>query len=396
MNAFRALPLALLSVLLSLHSAFAADANGDRLFKAGDLAGAQIAYRAALAANPDSAAANIAMAQIELYNNRLPSAKALAQNAERIAGHTAQTSRILREVAAREAIVKESATISVPESGMVIPFFYTDPLPLMHMTIDGKAANVLLDTGAPDVAIDPQFAKELHLKVVDTGAVGHFAGNLTRKIQSANIEKLSVGTVTIHHLQAALIPSRNLGMFADRKVDAVVGTIFLARFLSTIDYPKGQLVLRPRTASLTAPDAIAMPFWYVGDHFIFARGSVNSMPEALMLVDSGLAGGGFMPTDATVAAAHVKTMPADSHTGIGGGGPVEFTPLWADRLCLGAACLRDVPGMYTPGASPLTLFPFEVTGAVSHEFLKSYAVTFDFNAMQIILAPGPPRPRQKL
>jgi hypothetical protein len=43
--------------------------------------------------------------------------------------------------------------------------------------------------------------------------------------------------------------------------------------------------------------------------------------------------------------------------------------------------------MYSPGGSPLQMFPFAVAGTVSHTYLKHYAVTFDFSAMQLILSP---------
>jgi hypothetical protein len=129
-----------------------------------------------------------------------------------------------------------------------------------------------------------------------------------------------------------------------------------------------------------------MPIWLVGDHFIFARGSVNGLVNQLFLIDSGMAGGGFGPEERTIASAHVKTYPEQAQTGVGGGGSVQAVPVIADSLCLSTACQSEVHGMYTPGGSPLQMFPFTVAGAVSHTYLEHYAVTLDFLSMQLILS----------
>jgi len=133
-----------------------------------------------------------------------------------------------------------------------------------------------------------------------------------------------------------------------------------------------------------------MRFWWVGDHFLFARGSVNNTPEALLLVDSGLASGGFVPTQATLKLAHVTTHPDQAGTGIGGGGAAQFVPVTAEKLCLGTICRSNVPGLYSPGGDPLQMFSFTAAGTISHEFLKHYAVTIDFNSMQLFLQPESP------
>jgi len=376
-------------VLASLLTLIGAS-SGDELFKSGDFAGAQSAYSAELAANKNDPAANVGLARLDLYNNRLDEALAQTQIAATVAPGNPALDRIAPEVRARKAIAADGATTGIPGGVAIIPFLATDPLPLMRMTINGHAANVLLDTGAPDIAVDPAFAKELNLHVTDTGGVGHFAGNKTAAIQETKIDGVLAGGLTVRHLNAMVIPSRGLPFFGEKKVDAVVGTIFLSRFLSTINYPKGQLELRPRSTIPTIAGSTTARFWWVGDHFLFTRGSVNDAPESLLLVDSGLAGGGFVPTEATIQLAHVKTHPDQAGTGIGGGGAAQFVPVTADKLCLGTVCRSNVPGLYTPGGDPLQMFSFTAAGTISHEFLKHYAVTIDFNSMQVFLAPGSP------
>ena len=172
----------------------------------------------------------------------------------------------------------------------------------------------------------------------------------------------------------------------------MVGTTFFERFLTTMDYPHDRLVLRPRSAAVRrllktsasgAHDTI-VPCYLVGDHFVIAPAAVNDAP-GLFLFDSGLAGGGVMPSNALIEAAKIPVDRARATTGLGGGGAVTAIPFVAQRVSVGMALQRDVKGVYTPQGSPFSLFPFVVWGAISHEFLKHYAFTMDFDAMKIVL-----------
>ncbi len=271
----------------------------------------------------------------------------------------------------------------MPRSGVIIPLLEVDPLPLMQLNIDGRPGNFLLDTGGPDVVLDPAFAKELGLKIA-TGRRGIFAGGRTAQVGKAVVPELRFGGLSLHQLPVGILPSRQLPFFKGRTIDGVIGTVFLSRFLATIDYPHRRLILRPRNTA--KPSGVTEPMWLVGDHFIFADGSVNGVSNQLFLVDSGLAGGGFVPENRTIAAAHIRTFPRQAQTGIGGGGAVRFIPVIADKLCLSTACQENISGMYTPSGSPVKIFPFAVAGTVSHTYLKHYAVTFDFSAMRIVLS----------
>lgn len=375
-----------LALLAGRVPAAAAAANGDDLFKAGDFAGAKAAYTTAVRDHSRDVAALLGLARLALYENDLDTAQRDAQTLMSYDAGNVAAKRILDTIAGRRTILASAMTLKVPAGGTTIPFLYTDPLPLMQVRINGHDANVLLDTGAPDLALDPGFAAELHLKVTDSGQMGQFAGNRSAQIRNAAVDTLEAGGVTISDVQAAIIPSRGLDFFKDRKVDGVIGTVFLSRFLATIDYPNHRLVLKPRSAAAPATaGTIAMPMWLVSDHFIFAKGSLNAVKDAMMLVDSGLAGGGFMPNNDSVETAKVQTFPDKAAQGIGGGGPVTFIPATADSLCLGTVCQQKVPGSYTPQGSPLQGFAFHTLSAVSHEFLKHYAVTFDFQGMQLFL-----------
>jgi hypothetical protein len=283
-------------------------------------------------------------------------------------------------------VVQSAASLAIPRDGIVVPFVESEPLPAVELAIDGKRGTFVVDTGAPDLTLDPEFATSLGLSI-GGGEKGTFAGGRTAEVKETVVPQVSVGSITIENVKSAILPSHGFRIYKDRTVDGVVGTVFLSRFLATLDYPHHRLVLRPRATSV-APDAtaISVPMWLVGDHFIFARGSVNGIANQLFSIDSGGAGAGFMPVASTIAAAHITTFPDKATQGVGGGGPVKIVPTLTDELCVGAACQRSVRGGYSPEGSPLSIFPFAVAGTVSHAFLEQYAVTFDFVRMRMTLS----------
>jgi len=123
-----------------------------------------------------------------------------------------------------------------------------------------------------------------------------------------------------------------------------------------------------------------------GDHFILTRGHINEGPEGWFLVDTGLAGGGLMPSKAALMDSGITLDTLHAGTGIGGGGPVDVVPFTA-AVTVGTRRLERVAGLATPGGDPYGIFPFALRGAVSHGYFRDVALTFDFPAMRLVMAP---------
>jgi predicted aspartyl protease len=380
---------------LALMAAAPAQKSGDELFAAGDFAAAGAAYAREAQAAPQQANLRIGEALIAVYENRLDEAEAAAHAAQALAPDDASAARLLAGIAKRRALLAPEATPEVPRKGVVLSFVESAPLPLVRLTVNGRDANLVIDTGAGDLSLDPAFAEALGLKAEAAGT-GVFAGGRTATLQTTKVDTLEAGPIVLRDQTADIIPVRAAHLFRTRQVDGVIGVAFLARFLSTIDYPARALVLRPRgahTGFLGGDRGVPVPVWWVGDHFLFARGSVNNLRDQLFLVDSGGAGVGFAPEADTVKAARILTRPDKRQEGMGGGGAVEVIPTLADRVCLGSAlCQQKVRGLYSPAGSPLASFPFHAAGVVSHGFLRHYAVTLDLDHMRLMLD-EPPRMR---
>jgi len=111
----------------------------------------------------------------------------------------------------------------------------------------------------------------------------------------------------VRNLPAVSLPLRQLseGLGAKR-IDGIVGTTFFYHFLATLDFPKGELVLRRKGAANqkrfaeTSGDAIAVPMWMASDHFMVGWGRIEGLPPSLLFVDSGLAGAGVKLAESVI------------------------------------------------------------------------------------------------
>jgi hypothetical protein len=98
-----------------------------------------------------------------------------------------------------------------------------------------------------------------------------------------------------------------------KRLDGCIGTNLLYHFLATLDYPHGELVLRPKTAksleqfaAASSGKRVAVPFWIAGDHFMVGWGRVETLPPALLFVDTGTAGYGVKLTGSVIKEAGIK------------------------------------------------------------------------------------------
>ncbi len=377
-----ALVLTTVTVLAALSST-----RGDVAFQHGDFAAALNDYAAQAVSNPSDAAALLGLGTLELYRNDLSGAKRHLLQAQRLNPNNPTIEQRLRTLDEREAKPGEFQ-VAMQGAQAVVPFVATDPLPLLRAKINGRDALLLLDTGAPAIGLTPDAAKRLGVASQNAGQ-GVFAGGKRAVVQKGWIESVELPGVTVRGVPAAILPGQfDIG---GHHIDGAVGTSFLAQFLSTIDYQRGRLILRPRSESSTfersanANGAAVEPMWLVGDHFIFARAKVNASPEALFNIDTGGAGLGVQLTKASLDAAAIVPDLSKARDFVGGGGPARAVPFSASSVSLGTFTQRNVPGLYFVDGDQFGIFPFAVAGTLSHEFFRRTALTFDFDAMRMVV-----------
>jgi predicted aspartyl protease len=363
------------------------EGSAGALFAAGDFAGAGRAYEAAVKASPNDAAALAGLARARLYDNRNDEAIALAQQALAAQPDNPAARQTLAVAQQRKAsFAPDRFQVSGLTGETVIPFAATDPLPVVQVTIGGRQAWFIIDTGGPDIMVGAELAQALGLQTVAAGE-GVFAGGVRAPVQRTLIPELQIGGIKIANVPAGVRPGGAGLQFPGYKIEGIIGSGLLMHFLSTIDYCQGRLIVRPRSASAeferAAVGANAVPMWLVGDHFVFARGHLKGGAEGAVLIDTGLAGGGVSAPKASLDEAGVVVDPALARTGVGGGGPVTVIPFRVGAT-LGSLTVDDVQGFYSPGGDPTSIFPFKTKGLLSHGFFRHSRLTFDFDAMKLV------------
>ena len=359
---------------------------GDDLFAEGRFAEAVPIYEQAAAAAPASGPALARVARMRLYQGREGEAIELARKALALSpGNPVAVATLGLATARQRNFGPDLYQVEAPAGATSVPFVITDPLPVVRVKIGGREAEFLIDTGGPDIMLNKPFAEALGLPLAD-GGMGTFAGGRQAPVQRTVVPQLEIGGVRIRNVPAGVNAAAL--QIPGVEIDGVIGTGLLMHFLSTIDYCGGQLVLAPRSSAgafekrAAAAGANSVPFWLVGDHFMFARGKINQA-DGLFLIDTGLAGGGLTATRATLDAAGVTVDESHTLTGQGGGGAVQFVPFRA-AATLGTLTRGDLPGVYMPGRNALSGFPFASSGAISHAFFRQSRLTFDFDAMKLV------------
>jgi predicted aspartyl protease len=273
-----------------------------------------------------------------------------------------------------------------------VKFVKTDPLPIVNVRVNGgKEVTFFIDTGASVVTLDTEFAKELGVPQFG-GVQGTFSGGQHTEVQIGRIESLGLGDLTVKNLPTAMLPLRQLSEgFGVKQIDGIIGTTLFYHFLTTMDYPHGEVVLRRKDAKSleefkkSPGKRVVVPIWMASDHFMVGWGRVETLPPSLLFVDTGLMGAGVKLAESVIKEAGIQLEENRAAQGAGGGGTLRIVPYTVHQVSLGDIKEENVQGVYD-GPFPFeNTFGFYLAGMVGHEFFRPYAVTFDFQNMQTYL-----------
>jgi len=382
----------------------------DRLFQAGEFAQAREQYAGIAADHPDDYSAILQLGRIALLSNRLDDARIWLERAIALRPGDSDPKVMLAEVyyrrddfekaaaslngvdvSANQLVVSQYPTLNVAKlesfkgqtpyevqgdgQATRLKFVRTDPLPVVSVRVNGgREVTFFIDTGGSEVALDTEFARELG--VPQFGAVeGTFSGGQQTKVQQGRIESLTVGEWTVRNLPVVMLPLRQLSQsLGVKQIDGVLGTTLFYHFLATLDYPRGELVLRRKDAAsleqfaASAGNSVAVPFWIASDHFMVGWGRVEALPPALLFVDTGLDGAGVKLAASVIKEAGIKLEEDKASAGAGGGGKLKIVPYVVHRLSFGPVQEENVPGLYDGPFPWENLFGFHLAGMVGHDF----------------------------
>ncbi|HBG5344650.1 TPA: aspartyl protease family protein [Clostridioides difficile] len=283
----------------------------------------------------------------------------------------------------------------------VIPFVTTDPLPVIPVEINGKRINAIIDSGAPMFVVDEKIAKEIGIKEASDNE-SEFAGGNTAKTGFGQADSLTIGDVNMKNIPVMLGPFGGFedGLKAYKDIHGILGTSILKEFVPTMDYPSGQLVLRPRNEvgrnnlnKMLANDKILeeIPFTLASVHFMFGKGSVNQKKNLNYFIDSGLGdekGAGIILPKETMDSLGIP-MPelkkAEEGKGGMGGSDFKEAHFGLSSYGLGNLQMKNRLGYYFTGGvlDYDESVGFFQDGLISHHYLKNYKWSIDFDSMKM-------------
>ncbi len=333
---------------------------GDLAFQGGDFDAAFVAYNAALTASPDDADANLGLGTIDLYRNDLKNAVTYLGRAVQLDPQNTRARLRLHAVKSMGANTSDFQ-IDMRGAGVAVPFIAVDPQPLVRATVNGHPLTLALDTNAAAVELSPDTADRLKVSTAAPGGV--------------KLDTFATPGLRIRNVWATVADRPMIA--GGRRIDGAIGTAFLYHFLSTIDYAQNRLLLRARDPSraletaATKSGGTVVPMWLVGDRFIFTRARVNGGAAALFNIDTAGAAA-VQLTQATLDAAAIA--------------PDATQAFVAQNVALGNFAEANVAGIVLSGNERYSVFPFAVGGTISRGFFRGTQMTFDFDAMKLIVS----------
>ena len=268
------------------------------------------------------------------------------------------------------------------EAEAALPFVQTTTweLPCVRIEVNGLEVEARIDTGGELLTLSPDVAETLGFEPAAT-AVGVFAAGAQGEILYGRVDTVRLGPLTVQVVPAAVV---DLGR-------PVIGTGLLRQFLSTLDYPRNRLVLRPRSSSPPG-GGVEVPFELAASHVLIARGALDDREPVTFILDSGLedeGGASVALPRATLDLLGIPEPPLTEEVGESGAGwlSLRFGRFPLSRVALGALEQEDASGL--SGIFPDLWSEFggvAIHGILSHGFLRRYALTLDFERMTMTFA----------
>ena len=363
---------------------------------------ARLGYLALLANELDTAVKHLALA----INQGLRSREALAHLAEayyrqgRLGSAAYCYQRLGREgLAGTLAAMGEldAYRLAGTRTSIEIPWVTDNPLPVLAARINGRNANLVLDTGAGDTVLDAQFAVAAGVRL---GGQEHraFAGGMPALVTYGHAEHLSLDDFPIRDIpvQVMDITPAFGGWFPDLPIHGILGTGVFSRFRTTLDYRSGRLRLETPGKTDESQrengrrDRSGAPLWLAENQLLLTCADLPALDQGIWFLDSGMTGGAFAVPESRAAALGLEVDEGIAFVGAGGGGTVQGHRVRVDWLRLDRLCSNDLEGIVL-GSFPIEQsVGFAVHGLIGHDLLRDSVLTLDFPAMRLLLSPGNP------
>jgi len=279
------------------------------------------------------------------------------------------------------APMPDRAVLAPDAEAQWVPFELTPGNQIrFRMTIDGRDATALLDTGFNRTVISRRWATAARLPVVAGGTAVAIAGPVAMGV--VNGRTLTIGGLTRTGGRLGVLDLPDSATGGSATVDAVIGSDVLRRYALDIDFtqrrfrllPSGRLPFAGQSAPLTIADRTGL---YISE---IQAGGARLRP---MIVDTG--DGATLAVSAEAwAAIGARHAPTTTTISYSVAGPVQSDFTVLPELALGDATLRQAETMIE--ASGGFSARMGASGRIGIGFLQRFRVLLDPGAGRMVMA----------
>lgn len=259
----------------------------------------------------------------------------------------------------------------------------------VDVRINGKGPfHFWFDTGGRNI-IDPTVAVAAGMHVFGETRLAMGIGSRAHEIAYAQADEVAIGgaKLTAQNFTVTQVGPRSdyFSYWRNREVQGLIGYELPARFLTKIDYGKGQLVLgRAESTNASNDNAIALTF----DSTIpVVKCSIRDVASECAL-DTGSP---WVLLTTPFVQAHTEVVPywhsASGFIAAGFAGASKGKMGTLGSLQLGSQNLKDVDAIYSADTKGVLSDPFFPT-IVGQRVLKRFIATLDYKKNELTLTPG--------
>jgi predicted aspartyl protease len=276
--------------------------------------------------------------------------------------------------------------ISSSRTSTTVPFTLVNGHVYLQVRLDGKGPfEFLCDTGGANI-VTPEVAKSLGLPSAGT-LQGRGVGEKSEDVGLTKVKSLEVGEATLSDQVFAVYPLADLAKAEGLLPQGLIGYEVFKRFVVTVDYERGRLILTlPSAFSYTGAGTV-VPFKF-NNHIPQVEGEIDGIPGRFD-IDTG------SRSSLTILAPFAEKhnlkekygAKIEAVTGWGVGGPARGWIVRTHVLKLGGVTIEGAVADLSVQKSGAFVDPY-VAGNVGAGVLQRFNIVFDYGGQRLIFEPN--------
>lgn len=284
------------------------------------------------------------------------------------------------------AVTKIDFSIAGGAHQTTVPFVLINNHIYVDVRLNGRGPyRLLLDTGGVAI-ITPTVQRELGLEAQGK-MEGSGAGEARVDVSLTKVSELRIGDAVIKDQVFAVFPLESFADVEGVPQNGIIGYEVFRRFITRIDYARGELTLIDRRHFDPSKAGGVVPFAF-NEHVPMVKGEIDGLAGEFQ-IDTGARSELVLTEPFATAhglrAAHRRGVEAISGWGVGGPSRGYVTRMGLLKI---GGIKFDAPVTTFSAASRGAFGQASFAGNIGSGLLKRYIVTFDYENQKMYLAPG--------